>query len=259
MADAATPAPEATVEEVPTTWEQQIADYENVEVPENEHRLETDWTLWLDKKKEVHCKNFADFKANLAQVSRFGSVEGFWRSFSFLAQPSRLPRDYDVFMFRKNMVPAWESFPAGGCWIIKVRKGNGLIDRLWEELAFAAIGEMFEEPTLVGVTVSTRAKDDVVAIWNSDNTNPATRFKIGEKLKVILNLDASTCIEYKAFSAAIQDGSTFRAAKQFMFAPKIPDSYRQSKSGKKKKKKSTKSSSSKKTSDDTASAAGASK
>jgi hypothetical protein len=59
-----------------------------------------------------------------------------------------------------------QTFPNGGSWIIKVRKKNGLIARLWEELVthlqllerftyfalqlFACVGELFEEPDICG-------------------------------------------------------------------------------------------------------------
>ena len=52
-----------------------------------------------------------------------------------------------------------QTFPDGGSWILKVRKGNGVINRLWEELCFAAIGEWFADSDVVGIVLSTRAKD----------------------------------------------------------------------------------------------------
>jgi hypothetical protein len=42
--------------------------------------------------------------------------------------------------------------------------------------------------------------------------------QIGESLKEILNLDQSTKVEYKDFSGAIKDGSTFRNAKAYVYA-----------------------------------------
>ena len=102
---------------------------------------------------------------------------------------------------------------------MKVRKHNGVINRLWEELAFASIGEWWADPDVVGISLSTRAKDDNIMVWCRTTEN---RLSIGEKLKEVLNLDESSTIEYKAFKAAVQDGSSFRNAKAFTYAPAGP-------------------------------------
>jgi len=67
--------------------------------------------------------------------------------------------------------------PAG---IIKVRKHNGVISRLWEELCFACVGEWFADPDVVGITLSTRAKDDNIAVWNSGINGTGMNASIGE-------------------------------------------------------------------------------
>ena len=66
---------------------------------------------------------------------------------------------------------------------------------MWQDLVFAAIGEVFDESTVVGITMAIRSKEDMISVWNSDNSNDTTRFKIGEMLKEILNLDSNTLIE----------------------------------------------------------------
>jgi len=183
-----------------------------------EHPLETPWTLYYDKKLSGPTL-YKNFEQNLQKLGQFNTVEGFWRHFAYLVSPDRLPRDHNVFMFRHQYIPAWETFPAGGCWIIKVRKKNGLINRLWEELAFACVGETFEEPNIAGIVLSTRHHEDVLSIWNRDNVRyPEVRFKIGEKLREILNLDPSTQVAYKHFSTSIKDGSTYHNAKSYVFA-----------------------------------------
>lgn len=195
-----------------------------------QHRLQSPWTFYYDKKiargadkekeKKDSSKSALDaFKENLKKLGTFNTLEGFWQHYAHIQTPDELPQNHDIFMFRGEKVPAWESFPNGGCWIIKVRKHNGIIARLWEELLFACIGEIFEEPDVAGVVLSTRIRDDLISVWNADNSiNAETRFKIGESLKEILNLDQSTKVEYKDFSGAIKDGSTFRNAKAYVYA-----------------------------------------
>jgi len=183
----------------------------------DQNLLETPWTFYYDK-KIVARTNYKDFESGLKTLGTFKTVEGFWRHYSWMKSADNLPKDYNIFLFRHNNVPAWETFPDGGMWIIKVRKGNGVITRLWEELCFAAIGELFEEPDVAGVMLSSRGRDDNLSVWNSDNSNPEVRFNLGEKLKEILNLDESTLFEYKFFKSAIRDGSSFRNAKPYVYA-----------------------------------------
>lgn len=50
---------------------------------------------------------------------------------------------------------------------------------MWQDLVFAAIGEAFAEPTMVGIAMAIRSKEDMISVWNSDNTNEQVRFAIG--------------------------------------------------------------------------------
>jgi len=184
-----------------------------------ENKLETPWTFYYDKKLAPRSSNLQGYESNLRKLGTFGTLEGFWRYFSHLKEADNIPKDHNLFMFRNNETPAWETFPNGGCWIIKVRKHNGIITRLWEELCFAAAGELFEEPDLAGVVLSSRGHDDNLSIWNRDNLKyPDVRLSLGEKLRTILNLDESTKVEYKPFKAAIREGSTYRNAKPYVYA-----------------------------------------
>ncbi len=98
-------------------------------------------------------------------------------------------------MFREGLIPAWESFPHGGAWIIKVRKRNGVIKQLWEQLLFACVGELFDEPNeLAGVCLSTRMREDNLSVWvHRDHTDSGkiAKMRIGEKMREILSLDPS--------------------------------------------------------------------
>ncbi len=54
---------------------------------------------------------------------------------------------------------------------------------------FAAIGEAFEEPNVVGVVVSIRSKEDAVSIWTRTNQQQI-RYRVGYD-EVILSLSSS--------------------------------------------------------------------
>eukprot|EP01126_Amoeba_proteus_P007135 TRINITY_DN1253_c0_g1_i4.p1 TRINITY_DN1253_c0_g1~~TRINITY_DN1253_c0_g1_i4.p1 ORF type:complete len:219 (+),score=62.39 TRINITY_DN1253_c0_g1_i4:746-1402(+) len=69
-----------------------------------------------------------------------------------------------------------------------MKKHGHLFSRMWEELLIAAIGEVFEESDVVGVVLRLRKGEDSLALWNKDQT---LRYRIGEKLKKILQLPAN--------------------------------------------------------------------
>jgi translation initiation factor 4E len=120
--------------------------------------LETPWTLWYDKKlsreqlsaQQASGAGFTHYTQNLQKVGMFDTVQGFWHHYSYMQQPDAIPKDHNLYMFRGSATPAWETFPHGGCWILKVRKHNGVINRLWEELCFASIGEWWADQDVVG-------------------------------------------------------------------------------------------------------------
>ena len=181
------------------------------------HKLQSEWAFWYDERKP-HTTDFTDYKQSLTKLSSFNTLEGFWQTYGNIANPDSYPRECSLYLVRGKSTPAWESFPNGGCWIIRVRKRNTLIDRLWEELCFACVGELFAHPDVCCIGVSTRNREDVLTVWNIDNSNPNTRFIIGEKLRELLNLDASTQVDYKTFLSAIQYGSSFKNAQSYMYA-----------------------------------------
>lgn len=103
---------------------------------------------------------------------------------------------------------------------IKKKQGSGasVLGKMWQDMVLATIGECFEEPDVVGITISIRKSDDLISVWNADNRNDDTKFGIGEKMKQILDLEPSTIIEYKSHAVSMQDMSTFRNAKAYVFA-----------------------------------------
>jgi translation initiation factor 4E len=113
-------------------------------------------------------------------------------------------------------------FVSGGCWILKIKKrhtsGASVLGKMWHDMVLATIGEIFEEPDVVGISVCIRRVEDLIAVWNADNRVDEIRFRIGEKIKEILDLEPSTILEYKHHAVSMQDMSTFRNAKPYVFA-----------------------------------------
>lgn len=108
----------------------------------SEHKLDTPWTFHFDKKLPKPA-DYANYASNLQKIGKFDTLEGFWRHYSHLKSPDKIPNGHNLFMFRHDYTPAWETFPKGGTWIIKVRKKNGVISRLWEELVCGFADALF--------------------------------------------------------------------------------------------------------------------
>jgi translation initiation factor 4E len=202
-----------------------------IEKQEGDHPLQTAWAFWYDKKQRYDPNKGADtneYKGNLHKIASFDTVESFWKLYCHLKRPSVLDLNVNLYLFRDGPtnVPMWEAFPRGGCWILKVKKRKdseaSVLGKMWQELVISAIGECFEEPDVVGVSVNIRKNEDLLSVWNVDNRNDEIRFRIGEKLKQILDLEASTIIEYKHHAESMQDRSTFRNAKAYVFAAAEP-------------------------------------
>jgi len=188
--------------------------------PPNEHRLQTPWTLyWYNKQTQVYSSNVTEqaYLSNLRSLGTFNSIETFWKHYCHLKKPSALPHGFNIELFRANLTPAWESFPTGGCWIIRVPKNEPFLDRLWEELLMAVIGENFLTPELVGVVLAVRKEIVNITVWNRDNQKNDVRFRIGERLKELLNLDEESTVEYKFFQDAVRDQSTHRNATVYTY------------------------------------------
>jgi len=185
----------------------------DVDCPEGQNALETPWVFWFDKKLPHNVSNPNDYVTNLIHHGEVHSVEQFWGVYSHILRPSELPKDCNYHFMRYRGYPMWECYPEGGCWLIKTKKMNNL-NRMWEKLLLASIGEAFGDPDMVGVGVSTRPKGNVLSVWVKDNSNE-TKLSIGEKLNQILNLQDGATIEYKPHHSSMKDRSTFRNARAY--------------------------------------------
>jgi len=184
-----------------------------------------------------------NYEEGIKKITAFSSVENFWSLWTHLAPPSALQPTTDYLLFHTGVRrPVWED-PiniSGGKWIIRLRKG--VADRLWEDLVLAVIGDQFDEcgsggsppigggggggnsgndgngsdgddewwPEICGCTISVRQNEDIISLWNRYETDFRVRERIRDTLKRVLNLPASTTLEYKTNNDSMQDRSSFR-------------------------------------------------
>ncbi len=52
------------------------------------------------------------------------------------------------------------------------------------------MGEAFEEPDVVGVALSMRAKEDVLSVWLRDSSNALAKIKLGCPLLYVRTMSA---------------------------------------------------------------------
>lgn len=193
------------------------------------HALQTPFSFYYDK-KQYRKTDTTEFQNKLRKLCTFSSIEDFWRIYLWLKRPSAIESNVNVYLFREGpgIIPMWEAFPHGGCWLLKVKKkvgvGSSILGNLWHDLVLAFIGEEFEEPTVVGLSLAIRSKEDIICLWNEDNRCQEITLTIGAKLKEVLDLSPDTVIEYKAHKDSLHDLSTFRNTQTYVFAAKDKES-----------------------------------
>ena len=199
-------------EEIPKVQENSEAKSPILEqnVQEKDHTFHSEWTFWFDQSKSSK-KPEDTFEEVVVKLGSFNDIKVFWSLYTHIAKPETIPAGSNLRLFRGSILPSWENFAEGGCWIVRFSK-NIRPNHIWEELVFSAIGERFEDDAIAGVVISKRKQDDYVSVWVKDNN---LRFRVGEKMKQILNLDVNAHIEYKFNSHSIRDRSTSRNSKVY--------------------------------------------
>jgi len=198
------------------------------------HPLRHTWVFWFRQQRAPGNK-ITNYEEGIKKISAFSSVESFWSLWTHLNPPSSLLPTTDYLLFHSGVRrPVWED-PlnlAGGKWIVRLRKG--IADRLWEDLVLAVLGDQFdgcaepddsrqkdgtakqedstEWPEICGCTISVRQNEDIISVWNRSDTDAKAKEKIKETIRRVLNLPATTVMEYKSNNDSMQDKSSFRVA-----------------------------------------------
>ncbi len=164
------------------------------------HPLETKWICYYNK-RETRYDDTLSYKDHLHKVGEMASLEEFRTLFSYVKDPSSLEKDDNLHVFREDTFPVWEDLPNGGTYSVKCRKKDVKTDQVWQVLVAAAIGEVFEEPGVIGVTLHVRAKDDSLTVWHRDTSVARTRVRVMEKIKHVLGV---TAVDYKSNAQSLR-------------------------------------------------------
>lgn len=190
--------------------------------PPINYEIGNGWTVfWNPPTSLNHSTHNTDYLKSLREICDFQGVTNFWDKIKSLQKPSRVKNGaHNLMAFRKGLVPAWESFPYGGCWIINFHRWEEAckqIDALWETVLFGLASEAFGTPEVVGASIHIRTRGYRVCIWNRDNRVGDVRFAIADKLRMLLSIHPRKEIKYKYFSMSLADGSTTSQATPYQF------------------------------------------
>lgn len=163
----------------------------------DEHFLQFTYCFWFSR---FNGKNVdaAAFERNMKVIGTFDTVEKFWKIYSHMKRVHELPKHNDVHLFKFGIKPLWEdkANKNGGKWVVRLRKG--VVARYWENLVLAILGEQFMVgDEICGAVVSIRFQEDILAIWNKTASDQQVTNRIRDTLSRVLNLPASTLMEYK--------------------------------------------------------------
>ncbi|KAI4525059.1 translation initiation factor eIF 4e-like domain-containing protein [Schizophyllum commune] len=181
-----------------------------IQVKKPEHPLQYTWTIYHDTKSSkfpptpappvssasdstsFHQTESTDYEAGLTVVGSFATVEEFCRYFNWLKPPSHLERNSNYHLFKSGIKPMWED-PAnanGGKWVLTMKNNPQLLDRCWNWLVMALVGEELEEghDEICGAVVSLRAKVDRIQVWTRGKDDVERLNGIGKKLVKLLDI-----------------------------------------------------------------------
>eukprot|EP00730_Choanoeca_flexa_P016855 TRINITY_DN8044_c0_g1_i3.p1 TRINITY_DN8044_c0_g1~~TRINITY_DN8044_c0_g1_i3.p1 ORF type:complete len:197 (+),score=33.40 TRINITY_DN8044_c0_g1_i3:155-745(+) len=180
--------------------------------------LKNTWTFWFSEKKKKTPQAVANYDDLVKQVHTFKTVEDFFNIYCHMARPKDLPAS-DVHLFKQGIKPMWEDQrnKRGGKWILRLRKG--IVDRFWENIVMAVIGEQFEDSDdLCGVVLTIRPYEDIISLWNATAEDPAAVQRIRDTMRRVLDLAPGVTLEYKDHDSSLRDGSSFKNTEQFSSA-----------------------------------------
>ena len=132
------------------------------------YKLQGEWTFWYSPRGKNSKPNASkDYESNLTKIGNISTLREFFSYYCFIKKPSDIPVDHKVILFRKGLLPCWEEWPNGGCWILQIKKKENphSYNLKWERVVFAAIAEEFDD-NCVGLVLSVRQKKNLIGKSN---------------------------------------------------------------------------------------------
>ncbi|RHZ63266.1 hypothetical protein Glove_330g31 [Diversispora epigaea] len=182
------------------------------------HPLQHSWTMYYDSKPAMtpgpKTPTGKTYEENLQTIGSFKSVQTFCRYFNWVKKPSQLELNTNFHIFKDKIKPMWED-PAnanGGKWVISLRNSqNQVLDRSWEWLVYALVGEELDEnDDICGAVMSRRPRGDRIAVWVRDKDNVPVINGIGKRLLKILDLQHENIgMDFQFNEDALKSGTSY--------------------------------------------------
>ncbi|THH20308.1 hypothetical protein EW146_g1013 [Bondarzewia mesenterica] len=169
-----------------------------------EHPLQHSWTIYHDTKTKIpFTPSVADaanhpvpaeagaYEAGLTTIGDFDTVESYCRYFNWLKPPSKLDRNSNYHLFKSGIKPMWEdeANANGGKWVLTMKNNPALLDRCWQWLTMALVGEELDESDeICGAVVSLRSKVDRIQLWTRSKDDVEKINGIGRKFVKLLDV-----------------------------------------------------------------------
>ena len=97
------------------------------------------------------------------------------------------------------------------------KKELEILNRRWESLLLACIGEQIDRNNIIGIVLSKRSKRNLLELWIK-NRDEESKVKLGEKLRILLELDPQNLTFYfKEHSKSLQVCKSFNSLLNFYF------------------------------------------
>jgi translation initiation factor 4E len=144
-----------------------------------------------------HPPESTEYEAGLTVVGEFATVEEFCRYFNWLKPPSLLEKNSNYHIFKSGIKPMWEdeANANGGKWVLTMKNNPTLLDRCWNWLVMALVGEELEDgDEICGAVVSLRSKVDRIQLWTRSKDDVDRLNGIGKKLVKLLDISEADSI-----------------------------------------------------------------
>ena len=161
------------------------------------HKLNTEWVFWYASRKEKD--HHIPYNERLQQVGTFSTIEDFFQHYMYLKPASDVERNTDFAIFKSGYKPLWENCPNSGIWFIRFKKNEEPleVDLKWEKLVFSLIGEQFDEPNMLGASLSVRGRETIIEVWFTYNRDDLIKAEVLKNLNSLLQIDHTNIFYFK--------------------------------------------------------------
>jgi translation initiation factor 4E len=177
--------------------------------------LNSKWVFWYASRKEQDHHIIYDER--LLKLAEFNDLQSFFHYYSYMKPVWDIDRNVDISLFKSGYKPCWESCQDGGCWFIRFKKADDIvqIDTIWENMLFSLISEQFDEANVLGAVLSIRGRETIIELWFNYFKYDQIKSGLLRKMETILGIPKNTVIYFKDNQKALTDNSTLRNAETY--------------------------------------------